>query len=251
MDSLYLIYALIDPRNGQRFYVGQSSIGLRRPAQHVKVAGREKTAKAAHLRELLAAGMSPVVEVLQRITDPDEAMPAPLHCWTGRDATALDAAEMWWIKHGRDHGWPLTNSTHGGDGVRGLPRTAEHNEKISVSHIGNQYAKGYRATPEHRAKLSAAKKGPIRTAEHAAKIGAANLGKPKHTEEHKAQLRIRMSGAGNPNYGRKASPEMKAKLSAAHIGVQAGPKNPNYGKKMSDEQKAKISATKRARSNQT
>lgn len=244
---MHLIYALVDPRNGERFYVGQSSVGLERPRQHWRAyALREKTAKADYVRALLAFGHVPQIEILQNISDPDESVPPPLHCWTGDDICALDAAEMRWIQHGRDAGWPLTNRTHGGDGLRGFPRTAEHNAKIGVSRIGNQYAKGHVPTEEHRAKISAALKAYTRTPEHNAKIGRGNRGKPKHTEEHKQALRERWSGDENPSRGKKLSAEQRAKMSAAHVGLFSGEKNPNYGKAMSDEQKAKISATKRA-----
>lgn len=243
---MFLIYALVDPRTDERFYIGQSSIGLERPQQHMRATAlREKTPKAAYVRSLLALGVEPRIEVLQTVDDPDEAIPPPLHCWTGDDVCALDAAEMWWIVHGRKHGWPLTNRTHGGDGLRGLVRTPEHSAKIAASHIGNQYAKGYRPTPEHRAKLSAARKTYLSENPDAAFARGAFAGR-KHTEETKAKMRAAKLGKVSPLRGKKLSPEMRAKLSAAHKGIQAGPKNPNYGKRMSDEQRAKISATKRA-----
>ena len=244
-----LIYALVDPRDGSRFYVGQSSIGLARPQEHMRSAGlREKTPKAKHVRMLLAAGVAPMIDVLQYVDNPDEAVPPLMKFYTGDDVLALDDAEQRWIAHGRAAGWPLTNVLDGGDGLRGLERTPEHRAKISASRIGNQWSKGIPKSLEHRAKLSAALKGRVKSPEHVARISASNKGKRKHSDEHIEKMRIRMSGDGNPNYGKKASPEMRAMLSAAHIGVQAGSKNPNYGKKMSAEQRAKISATKRSRS---
>lgn len=87
----------------------------------------------------------------------------------------------------------------------------------------------------------------VRTPEHAAKIGAAQRGKPKHTEDHKQRLREEMAGANNPNFGKKASPGLRARLSAAHIGIQAGEKNPNYGKKMTEEHKARLLEARRTK----
>lgn len=244
--SPFLIYALVDPRTGERFYVGQSSRGLERCKEHfTPFARKEQTLKGLAVRRIFDAGLVPGVEVLQHIADPDEAVPPLLkHYDPAIEWGALDAAEMRWIAHGRAAGWPLTNGTDGGDGLRGLVRTPEHGAKISASKMGKSVGKGIPKSEEHRAALCVPKK--TRTPDHAAKIGAANRGKPKHSEAYKQMLRERMLGAGNPTRGLKASPELRAKLSAAHIGVQAGEKNPNYGKTMSAEQKAKISATKRA-----
>lgn len=242
----HFIYVLIDPRNGDRFYIGQTSIGMERPQQHSRpIFLKARTANAARCRAIVSAGLRPTIEVLQYVDNPDEAVPPLMKFWTGEDVLALDDAEMRWIQYGRDHGWPLTNMTDGGDGLRGLERTEEHCAKISAAQKGNQYAKGRKITEEHRAKLSASHKGLVRTPEHAAAMAGAFTGR-KHTVEAKAKISLSSAGKNNPNYGKKLSAEGRAKLSAAHIGVQAGEKNPNYGKKMSDEQKAKISATKLA-----
>lgn len=250
VTSQFFVYALVDPRTGDRFYIGQSAVGMDRPQQHMRPSEglKAQTPKAKHVRKLLALGVTPTIEVLQYVADPDEAVPPLLKYYDAtRDLGALDDAEIRWIAYGREVGWPLKNVLDGGDGLRGLTRTPEHCARISASRIGNQWSKGIPKTVEHRAKTSAALKGKVRTPEHAAKISASNRGKPKHTEEHKKKLRERMSGSGNPWKGKKASAELRAKLSAAHIGMFAGDRNPNYGKKMSDEQKAKISAAKKAR----
>lgn len=245
--SQYLIYALVDPRTGERFYVGQSSRGMERCREHfTPFARKESTLKGLAVRRIFDAGLVPGVDVLQRIADPDEAVPPLLkHYDPAIEWGALDAAEMRWIAHGRAAGWPLTNGTDGGDGLRGLARTPEHGARISAAKMGKSINKGVPKSAEHRIALRVPKR--TRTPEHAAKIGAANRGKPKHSEAYKQVLRERMLGVGNPTRGLKASPELRAKLSAAHVGVQAGSKNPNYGKTMSAEQKAKISATKLAR----
>lgn len=245
---MHLIYALVDPRNGERFYVGQSSVGLERPRQHWRAyALREKTAKADYVRALLAFGYVPQIEILQNISDPDEPIPPPLHCWTSDDVCALDAAEMRWIAYGRAQGWPLTNRTHGGDGLRGLVRTPEHCAAISASHMGNQYGKGRVITPEHRAKISAARKTYLAANPEAARRIAGGFTGRRHTDERNRALSDRMSGANNVNFGKKLSRDARTRLSAAHKGVQAGTKNPNFGKKMTPEQKSKIAKTKVAR----
>ena len=95
---------------------------------------------------------------------------------------------------------------------------------------------------EHRAKLSAAKrgkKGPWYgkhfSAEHRAKLSAAMRG--KHcTEEAKALISAAMCGENNPMYGKNFSEEHRAKMSAAH-----------RGKTFSEEVKAKMSVAHRGK----
>ena len=57
-----------------------------------------------------------------------------------------------------------------------------------------------------------------------------------HTPETKAKLSAAMKGENSPNYGKTLSPEIKAKLSAAH-----------KGKTLSPETKAKISAAQKGK----
>lgn len=63
-----------------------------------------------------------------------------------------------------------------------------------------------------------------------------------HTEEcikkSLATKRAKLAdGIHQANYGRKASPELRKKLSDAHRGLQVGPNHPMYGKHLTDEQK--------------
>jgi hypothetical protein len=69
-------------------------------------------------------------------------------------------------------------------------------------------------SPEHRAKLSAAKKGRPLSPEHRAKLSAARKGRKfgPHSAERRANIAAALS-----------RPEVRAKLSAAHKGKKRGP----------------------------
>lgn len=247
VTSQFFVYALVDPRNGGRFYIGQSAMGMERPQQHMRpsVGLKEMTPKAKHVRKLLALGVAPTIEVLQYVADPDEAVPPLLKYYdAARDWGALDDAEIRWIAYGREVGWPLKNVLDGGDGLRGLIRTPEHCARISAAKMGKSVNKGVPKSAEHRAKLRVPKSP--RTPEHAAKIGAANRGRKASPETIAKMKASAGSGPSHHSFGKKASPETIEKLRASHIGLHAGESNPNYGKTMSDEQKAKISASKQA-----
>lgn len=59
----------------------------------------------------------------------------------------LNPAEIRWIAHGREQGWPLTNLTTGGDGRQ---HTNEERQALSVRMQGNQYARGVVQSEERR-----------------------------------------------------------------------------------------------------
>ena len=67
----------------------------------------------------------------------------------------------------------------------------------------------------------------------------------KRSEETKEKLRMANKGKSPPNKGKKASPEARARMSAAHIGKK-GPVGVKRGP-LSDEHKAKISASEKGR----
>lgn len=76
----------------------------------------------------------------------------------------------------------------------------------------------------------------------------------KSTLETRAKQSAALAGAKHPLFGKKLSQEHRAKLSAAHLGLQAGEKHPMFGKpgnrlgkKHSLETRAKMRAAKRAK----
>lgn len=205
MTSQFLIYALVDPRSGERFYVGQSSKGLSRPKQHTNRANlKDRCPKAARVREIVAYGLKPAIEVLQYVADPDAVVPAPLRCWSGSDIDALNATEMWWILHGNIAGWPLRNRTDGGEGARGMVVTDEHRANMSK---GMRGVKRDPFSDEHRANMSKSMRGKKKSAEHIAKTAAAMRGR-KASPEHVAKRVAALTG-------QKRSKEQRMRISDA------------------------------------
>jgi hypothetical protein len=100
----FLIYALVDPRDGAWRYIGKSERGLKRPADHLRPSYlKAKTRKNAWLKSLLAMRLRPRVEVLENLSS----------------CVGLSDAECDWIAEARRVGVNLTNGTDGGDGASG------------------------------------------------------------------------------------------------------------------------------------
>lgn len=92
------IYGLKDPRDGLIHYVGKSVHPRNRLQQHLH--DTSSTPKALWIRTLCIAGYRPELVILDKVRNSE---------WQN--------AEKRWIEEGREKGWPLTNSTGGGDGV--------------------------------------------------------------------------------------------------------------------------------------
>ncbi len=183
----YLIYALVDPCSGLPRYVGKSSSGIARPNQHVKSAASEHTYKARWICGLLALGLSPRVEILERCAE----------------ASGLSDAERKWISEFRSRGHALTNLTDGGDGLLGYKQSPETIEKRVAPR------RGVAMSVEQRARLSVARKGIRPSAATRAKIAASMLGRVMSAEA------IEKSAA--KRRGRKMSPEFCEKNRQAHL----------------------------------
>lgn len=153
--SSFLIYGLIDPLTRLIRYVGKSCTGMRRPSRHRNLAPNSVGPYCENwIRGLLASGLDYEVTVLDVATD----------------KTALSRLEQFWIAYGRALGWPLTNLTDGGDGR----------------------SPGSKASPETRAKMSAAHKGAKHSDEARAKISAFRLKLYAEQPEEIEKLRARM-----------------------------------------------------------
>ena len=132
----------------------------------------------------------------------------------------------------------LRNRTDGGEGGLGQIFTPQHRAKISAAR------KGSPLSPEHRAKLQAARKAWIITPETRAKMSAAQTGKTRSPETrtkmsvakqgttHTAETRAKLKAA---NTGKTHTAEHRAKITAA-----------NTGRACSLETRAKISASVKA-----
>lgn len=183
--SRYIVYALVDPRDGQVRYVGKSATGMKRPNEYRYLCGAEKTYKANWIRQLLMLGLDYEVVVLERLATKDQ----------------LPFAEKKWIAALRFAGARLTNMTDGGDGQCGLKHSAEAIAKISAANATRVWS------TESRQRLSESKRGN--------KCGADRI----ITEEarhniSKAALKRFQNGI-HPAKGVKRSAETKAKMAEA------------------------------------
>src|SRR5690349_9842599 len=89
VESKYLVYGLVDPRNHMVRYIGQSSRGMKRPRAHRSKPQSDQTHCARWVRSLHGQGLDFEIVVLECCTE-----------------ETLDDAECWWIAYGRCSGWP-------------------------------------------------------------------------------------------------------------------------------------------------
>lgn len=145
---------------------------------------------------------------------------------------ALGQAEIEWIAYLKRDGDRLLNISAGGLGPTGVVWTKEQREAARVRSTGRKGISRYgQAAPfygghhsvEQRAKWSMERKGSY--------IGEANPNFGKF-------------GADHPSFGHSMTEEARKALSEARMGEEG---NPNFGKKASAETKAKMSAVRKGR----
>jgi hypothetical protein len=100
--SSFLIYGLIDPRDGEIRYVGKSSNGLTRPRSHThpNKLTKDQSPKGIWLRALAKINLQPSIIILDIST---------------KEQLSFD--ERAWIRRLRERGVVLTNNSSGGEGV--------------------------------------------------------------------------------------------------------------------------------------
>lgn len=89
---MYVVYALVDPRDNQAHYVGATEDVYQRFQAHINCAGNNAV-KNAWISELRAANKMVIMQMLQEVDGVEEAR----------------KREAYWIRHYRDLGMPLTN----------------------------------------------------------------------------------------------------------------------------------------------
>lgn len=99
MSEVNTIYALADPRDGVRYFVGRTinDPPENRIKHHLRRPESEKL--RAWFDELNHAGLEPSLDVLEQISEEED--------WR--------AAEVYWIRKGMAEDWPLLGSHTGGD----------------------------------------------------------------------------------------------------------------------------------------
>ncbi len=165
------IYGLYDPRVYPIVwrYVGKTvDIGSRARGHCIESSLREKTHKVAWVKSLLRDGVTPAIKVLEQVPDEGD--------W--------ETAEREWIKLFREIGYPLTNTTDGGEGVCGTSPSPESNAKRSKSLKGKKKPPGFGA---HLSKLLKGKPGHKQTAATRRKISVRNKGRKKTDQERRNQ----------------------------------------------------------------
>lgn len=170
-DKIVYIYGLVDPVSNKIRYVGKSIDPEARLEQHIK--DQSHIYKTHWIRSLLGRGLAPTCTILEIVK--------PGNDW--------EASERYWIGKGYEEGWPLTNFTSGGEGLRD-------------------------PSPEVRTKMSAAKKGKKLSEEHKYKIGAASKNR---TEEYRLKMSKVMRGKRGC-LGYKHSEETRRRMSKAKMG---------------------------------
>ena len=116
LSTEFLIYGLCDPRTQEIRYVGQSTRGMIRPAEHFPPSKKDTTYKAKWLRKLIKCGLGPITVILEQCVLREE----------------LSSREQYWIAIGRAAlGKRFTNATAGGDGC--LDPTPETRAKMSIA----------------------------------------------------------------------------------------------------------------------
>lgn len=117
---------------------------------------------------------------------------------------------------------------------------------------GGQGHSGRVVSEETRRKMSAAAKGKVKSEEHRRRLSASHRGKKIDPAVARAHS-IRMSGPGNPNFGKKQSAETIAKKVATRGNKCSGASHPFFGKTRPDhiKQKLREANSKRVRSLET
>jgi len=216
-SNAFLVYGLLDPWTGELRYIGQTTMGMKRPHQHatpyyLRIEGNSW--KANWIRKLLRDGEKPIVVIL------DESCTS---------AEMVAAREVALIAEYRAKGARLTNQSEGGIGPVGLKRSRESVERGAAKRRGakrtleqrlrmmeGQAARGKTAADiEHARAMGSAWKGKKRDPESVARSAAARRG-VKRTPEQIA--RIKAGAAAGRAAAGPTSEETRAKMSAAHVG---------------------------------
>lgn len=149
------IYGLTDPRTNEIRYIGKTKDPHKRLIAHCSKENAGEKHKAWR-KEILSLGLKPELIILQTLKDSND--------W--------EKAEIKWIKHGKNKGWNLNNSSTGGKngfiGVwKGRKHTVESLKKIGLASVGRKHSEkskmrmrqlmlGRKFTPQWRRRISKA-----------------------------------------------------------------------------------------------
>jgi hypothetical protein len=197
-----LIYALIDPRDGQRRYIGKTMrTAHRRLRRHLArcYLDQADTHKNRWLRQLITLGLAPRIEVLEQ-------------CATAYD---LAEAERRHIAEHRAAGARLTNLTPGGEGGSG-PHTAASREKIRLALTGKKKSE------QHRLKIIATITGRKASEQTRAKLRAVHSARPRKPWSEEHRLAIRDGKGGKPFFDQNGNRYESQNGAARDLGLNLG-----------------------------
>lgn len=174
---MFYVYALTDPRNGDRpFYIGKG-VDRRAWSHLLPSARKQNCSKMATIKAIRAEGLEPGVKILEENLV---------------EQIAFEREIALIREYGRkvDGTGCLTNLTLGGDGISGYEHSEETKDKMRK--------------PKNRTLPT-----PIRSEESKSKSARSMIGKPgratgyQWTDEQKALLSERRKGSASPTKGRK------------------------------------------------
>jgi hypothetical protein len=204
------IYGLLDPRTEQLRYIGKTKNSLsKRLSQHIHDSKKRTTHRGSWIKSLAVLDLLPLVVEFDAVIG---------------DGCAEEIAA---IGIARSLGCRLTNATAGGEGATG--HSEEALEKMRAAHRNRPPA-----SPETRARISAAQRARFQNPEQRKAMSAATKAGMAAPE---VQARL-----GSGNRGKHLGPRpqsVKDKISASKKGFKYGP--------LSDQTKAKISAANKGR----
>lgn len=121
--SKYLVYCLVDPRNGEVRYIGKSSSHMNRPNHHFvpSVLGKSRLPVHNWIRKMVRLNLKPTIEILE-----------------DTDKENLSSIEMYYISISKKEGHRLLNLTEGGDGPSNRNMSQKTKDKISKSNKGKK-----------------------------------------------------------------------------------------------------------------
>lgn len=160
------IYALKDPFTDEIRYIGKT-INLKRRLSN-ECRETAKSYRCHWIQSIISRGKKPIQVILETL-EPDAD-------W--------QAAEKKWIAYGRAQGWPLTNTTEGGDGVPGI--SGESKERMLKAWKGRKHK------PESLVKIGLASKGRYQSEETKRKRSEALKGR-QFSDETRSKISANVS----------------------------------------------------------
>lgn len=191
---IFKVYVLKCPLSNEVRYVGQTvKLLSRRYSYHIN--DKDRTYKTNWINSLKKQGLLPIIELLEIC----------------QSKKMLNEREKYYIKHFKNIGYKLTNTTDGGGGslgltpMKGKKHSLETRLKMSIAQKGKVFSE------ESRQKIRETLTGRHDCAETRLKKSKSRIGL-KHSEETKRKMS--KSLLGNKRWlGKKHKPETKRKMS--------------------------------------